>query len=534
MISIVQVLGGMALFLFGVRVLSRGMEKIAGHRLQEWLDRMTNRPIKGAAFGAVATALIQSSSLLMVMMIGLINANLMTLEQAIGVMMGQEIGTTLTAQIIAFNIGDFSFLFVALGLGMMEFTSKRSWQRVGEVILGFGVLFVGMQTMSGALKSVAQMPIAQEWLAHMGQNYLTGIIAGAIATAVIQSSSAVTGLIVAMGISQIITLPGAIALILGANIGTCITGVIASLQLSPASKRAAIAQILHNGIGVLLFLPFLSPFAALVSKTSSSLPRQIANAHGIHNIVVSAVLFPFIKTIARVSERLVPRTEKDGKEKLTQYIDESQYRFPAIALNEATQELYQAGKTTAEMLILSRQAIRESDTDAAQRVRKLESQTVNPLCGILEGFLNELMGEDLSEEQERHCYHLIEMTTDVERVSDLVDDLAQIAQGKTAPSTLLTPRMVKDVDNLFHQAHRTYTLALHAVRDSDRDVAQLACSMEDEMDRKYWRARKRHAKRVKSGTVAPEADQAYNDILRSLDRISDHADSLGISVMRGL
>jgi len=309
MISIVRVLGGMALFLYGVRVLSGGMEKIAGHRLQEWLDRMTNRPIKGAAFGAVATALIQSSSLLMVTMIGMINANLMTLEQAIGVMMGQEIGTTLTAQIIAFNVGDFSFLFIALGLGMMEFTSKRSWQRLGEVILGFGIIFVGMQTMSGALEVLATAPAAQEWLAHMGQNYLSGIIAGTIATAVIQSSSAVTGLIVAMGISQIITLPGAIALILGANIGTCITGVIASLPHSPASKRASSALNIHNGIGVLLFLPFLSPFATLVSETSSSLPRQIANAHGIHNIVVSAVLFPFIKTIARVSERLVPKTQ---------------------------------------------------------------------------------------------------------------------------------------------------------------------------------------------------------------------------------
>jgi phosphate:Na+ symporter len=518
---------------------------------------MTNRPIKGAAFGAVATALIQSSSLLMVTMIGMINANLMTLEQAIGVMMGQEIGTTLTAQIIAFKVGDFSFLFIALGLGMMEFTSKRSWQRLGEVILGFGVIFVGMQTMSGALKVLATAPAAQEWLAYMGQNYLSGIIAGTIATAVIQSSSAVTGLIVAMGISQIITLPGAIALILGANIGTCITGVIASLRLSPASKRAAIAQILHNGIGVLLFLPFLSPFADLVSETSSSLPRQIANAHGIHNIVVSAVLFPFIKTIARVSERLVPKTQEESavlfpfiktiarvserlvpktqeeeKPKLTQHIDESQYRFPNVALAEATHELYRAGKTTAEMIVLSRQAILEGDSDAAQQVRELESQTVNPLCGILEGFLNELMGEDLSEDQERHCYHLIEMTTDVERVSDLADDLAQIAQGKTKPNALLDPQMIKEIDKLFHQAHRTYTLALHSVRDNDRDVAQLACSMEDEMDRKYWKARKKHDKRVKSGEVSPETDQIYNDILRNLDRISDHADSLGISVMR--
>ncbi|NIS82737.1 MAG: hypothetical protein GTO14_21630 [Anaerolineales bacterium] len=168
MITIFQILGGMALFLFGVRVLSKGMERLAGHRLQEWLARMTDRPIKGATFGAGATALIQISSLLMVTMIGFINANLMTLEQVVGVMMGQEIGTTITAQIIAFKIGDLSFLFLALGFVLMEFVAHRTWRRYGEVILGFGVLFLGMQIMSGSLKEEAQAPLFREWLVYMG------------------------------------------------------------------------------------------------------------------------------------------------------------------------------------------------------------------------------------------------------------------------------------------------------------------------------------------------------------------------------
>ena len=254
MVSFIQVLGGLALFLFGVRVLSKGMERIAGHRLQEWLERMINQPIKGAVFGAGATALIQSSSLVMVTMIGLINANLMTLEQAVGVMLGQEIGTTVTAQLIAFKTGDISYLFIALGLVLAEFLPNRAWRRIGNVILGFGILFVGMQTMSGALKTVANTPVVREWLAYMGQSYLPGILAGAIATAIVQSSSAVTALVVAMGMSQVITLPGAVAVLLGANIGTCVTGFIASLRLSLASRRASLAQILINVIGVLLFL----------------------------------------------------------------------------------------------------------------------------------------------------------------------------------------------------------------------------------------------------------------------------------------
>ena len=533
MISFFQVLGGLALFLFGVRVLSMGMEKLAGNRLQEWLDRMTNRPIKGAVFGAVTTALIQSSSLVMVTMIGLINANLMTLEQAVGVMMGQRIGTTLTAQIIAFKMGDFCFLFIALGLILVEFVSHRAWQRFGEVILGFGILFLGMQTMSGALKIVAGTPVVKEWLAYMGQSYLPGILAGTIATAVVQSSSAVTGLVVAMGMSQIITLPGAIALLLGANIGTCITGLVASLRLSHASRRASIAQIIINVVGVLLFLPFLSPFATLVSHTSSILARQIANAHTIFNVAVSAILFPFVGTIARASEWLVPKTREEEEPKLTKYIDESQYRFPIVAMTEATRELYRVGETVAEMIALSRQALLRGDMKAARRIVELEYELVNPLCATLENFLNELMQGDLSEKQKRDCFHLKELVSDVERVSDLTEDLARVAQKEVALSITLGPKAIAELDRLFQQTHRVYTLALQAVRDSDRDMAQLACRLEDEMDRMYWKTRKKLSKRLGAGKIDPDADAIYVELLRHLERISDHADSIGMSVMRG-
>jgi phosphate:Na+ symporter len=527
-----QVLGGLALFLFGVRLLSGGLEKLAGHRLQEWLARMTDKALKGALFGAVATALIQSSSLLMVTMIGFINANLMTLEQAIGVMLGQEIGTTITAQIIAFKVGFLSYLFIALGMVLMEFISNRTWQRVGEAVLGFGVLFLGMQIMSGALKEVAYAPVVKEWLAIMGQRYLPGILAGAIATAIVQSSSAVTGLVVAMGISQVITLPGAIALILGANIGTCVTGFIASLRLSHASRRASIAQILINVLGVMMFLPFLDPFAALVERTSSYLPRQIANAHTLFNITVSAVLLPFVGSIARISERLVPAKAEEEKAVLTKYIDDQQYRFPDIALGAAIQELFRVGETTLEMIELSRRALLEEDAEAAQRVIEMEYELVNPLCARLESFLNELMRGDLTERQERRAVHVKELVSDIERVSDLTEDMVQIAMREGDLREVLGAGPIAELNGLFQQTHRVYTLALRAVRDQDREMAQLACSLENEMDRMYWQARENEDKRLGEGKISPRAAPIYMELLRGLERISDHADSIGFSVIR--
>jgi len=532
MSSVFQVLGGLALFLFGVRFMSDGMEKIAGHRLQEWLDRMTNRPIKAATFGMFATGLIRSSSMVMVTMIGLINANLMTLEQAIGVMMGQEIGTTLTAQIVAFNIGDYFFILVLIGMIMREFLPSRKWQLGGEVILASGLLFLGMQIMSGALKAIAATELAHNFLAYMGQNYYSGVLAGAIITGIIQSSSATTGLVVAMGMSQIITLPGAVGLILGANIGTCVTGLIASLRLSTASKQASIAQILINIIGVLLFLPFIAPFADLVETTSSNLARQIANAHTIFNVAVSVILFPFIKPLATLTRRLVPIIKDTRKAKLTQYIDESQFRMPDIALAEATKELHRIGEITADMLNLSREAVIQGNTDATDRILELEYEQVNPLCARLESFLSELMTEDLSEQQRRRCMHLIEMTTDVERVSDFAEDLVHLVPNTKKKDEVLSKKEVDELDRFFKDTYQTYTTALAAVRDNSYEAALVVSQMEEKMDRRYTKARKKYAKRVDAGKVTPDSESFYLEVLRNLERIRDHADGLGISVQR--
>jgi phosphate:Na+ symporter len=532
LISFLQVLGGLALFLLGVRLLSAGMEKLAGNQIQEWLDRMTSRPIRGALFGTVATALIQSSSLLMVTMIGLINANLMSLEQAVGVMMGQEIGTTLTAQIVAFRIGDLCFLFIALGFVLIEFAPRRGWRDYGDIILGFGVLFLGMDLMSGALRVLAEIPVVADWLMSMAQNVAAGVLAGAIATAIVQSSSAITGLVVAMGISQAITLPGAIALLLGANIGTCVTGLVASLRLSRSARRASIAQILINVVGVLLFLPIVSPFTTLVSRTSSSLPRQIANAHTIFNVAVSAVLFPFVRYIARAAELLVPKRPEEQRPRLTAYIDERQYRIPPVALTEAVRELTRIGERTAEMIDRSRRALVDCDMDAAQWVLEQEGQFVDPVCVVLEDFVNVLMQGSLSVAQQRRCFQLKSLITDIERVGDLSEDLAQAAQRRVAHSVRFSPQAMEELDRLCRHTHDTYVNALQAFKEGDPVRARRACSLEDELDALYLEARQGHIDRLSAGICQPEADVIFVEVLRNLERIGDHADNLGISVMR--
>ncbi len=531
MIGLVQILGGVALFLFGINMLSSGIEKLAGNQIQKWLDKVTNNRIKSALFGSAATALMQSSSLLMVTMIGLINANLMTVEQAIGVMLGQEIGTTMTAQIVSFHVGDFRLILIILGMVFLEFFEKRDWKKYGEIFMGLGIIFVGMGFMSSALDSLIEIPWVANSLLLLGERSWLGILAGTVLTAITQSSSAVTSLVVAMGISQAITLDGAVGVILGANIGTCITGLIASLKLSPTARQASLAQIFINITGVLLFLPFISPFANLVQETSTVLARQIANAHSIFNIVVSLVLFPFTKQIALIAKKLAPVDLKKEKQKVTTYIDEKQFAVPSVAINEATRELCHLGEVTAEMIKLSCQALVDKDMDKVDQVFKFEDGVVDPVARELERFINTLMRSALSNAQQNSGFQIKNLVIDIERVGDMAEDIAQFAQDRNLSDIPFSVEAIKEFEHLWHYALSTYQLSLKAFEEKDKQLAEKVCQVESEFDSMYLEARQNHIKRLETGCCQPKADVIYTETLRLLERISDHADNLGVSVL---
>jgi phosphate:Na+ symporter len=531
MIAGIELVGGLALFLFGVRTLSAGMEKAAGDQIQAWLDRVAGKALKGAVFGAAATALIQSSSLLMVTMIGLINARLLTLEQAVGIMLGQEVGTTMTAQVAAFRLGEYSLLFVVAGFVLTELAPEHGWREYGEILLGFGVLFVGMGLMTGALESVIDLPAVAQWLSAMGTNQVEGILAGTIATAVVQSSSAVTALVVAMGSAGAITLQGAIALLLGANIGTCITGLIASTRLSRSAQRASLAQILINVIGVILIFPFVGVFADVVGATAVELPRQIANAHTIFNVAVSVLLLPFVKQISALARVLVPKGEEERRAKLTAFIDESMYKFPSVALSNVALELQRFGQVTSDMVGKCRCALIDADVAAADWVVERESEFVDPVAETLEDFVNTLMRSNLSVRQQERCFQIKSLITDIERVGDLSENLAQAAQKRVAEDISFSRQAMVELDQLCTDAGTAYQCALDSLRDSDQVLARKACRLEDSFDQAYLRARQGHIDRLREGICQPEADVIFVESLRNLERISDHADNLGVSVL---
>ena len=533
MATVLAIIGGLALFLYGVRLMSEGMSQLVGGQLQEWLDKATNKPIKGAFFGFVATALLRSSGLLMVTMIGLLNANLFTLEQAIGVMLGQEIGTTVTAQIVAFNVGIIRFIAIFLGLLFMELGKERKWQGYGQFFMGFGLVFSGMESMTAALKPLAETPVVTQFLGTMGQNPLLGVVAGLVVTAVVNSSSATTGLVVAMGASNLIDLPSAIGLIYGANIGSCVTGFLASLRASVAGRRASIAQITINVIGVLIFMPFITPYAALIAKTSASLPRQIANAHTIFNLVVSVVLFPAVGLIARFAKLIVREKPKAEKPRVAQFLDDNLLKVPSIAIKELRRELSRMGKIVQHMVDLSEQALLDRNKEAAKEILAVERDTIDPLCDAIEHFVDAIIADNINATERNQCFQVKNANVDLERVGDHAENMAEAALEIIKGDVTLSKRAVSDLRGLFEQARRQLESALNAWQTGESEIGLQTTQLEEMMDQLALDARQAHMKRMEDGKCNSEAAVVFVETLRNLERIGDHADNIAVGVIRG-
>ncbi len=529
--SLIQVLGGLALLLYGIEVLSDGMEQLAGRQIQVWLERMTDRPLKAAIFGFGATSILQSSSLLMVTMIGLINARLFTLEQAVGVMMGQEIGTTLTGQLMSLDIGKYLLAALIVGYALYEFGGERHWRALGQALFGIGLVFLSLDTMKSGIKPLTAEPSVCSWLIAMGRAPALGIAAGTLLTAVIQSSSAMTGLTIALGLAQAITLPGAISLILGANIGTCVTGLVASLRSCTSSRRASLAQIVINLFGVALFVPFITPFSNLIARTSNDLGRQIANAHSVFNVAVSVLLFPFVPLIVRIARAAIPGQDV-APDRLTKYLDDNLRQVPSIALSQAGKEVIRLGKMVGEMLEWSRVALLDLDEESIRKVLEREREEIDPLTRTVEGFLDSLLSSHLNDMERQRCIQLKHLITDIERVADMAENLAQAGQERIREGIPFSPQAVEEIQQLHDLVVLVWHAAVKAVETGSKSIAQTVKDDEEKIDILEWGFRESHKQRLEQGICTPKAEILFIETLRNLERIGDHADNLGISVLR--
>lgn len=528
--TLLQVFGGLALFIFGVHLLSEGLEKVAGDRFLSLLEKATGNRFKGLAFGVVATAMMQSSGLLMVTMIGLINASLLSLEQAIGIMLGQEIGTTITGQMVAFNIRGFNLIFLIVGFYLMFFNQNKKWQLIGQPLFGFGMVFVGMNMMSTSAGSFSQLPVFQTLLLALSRNVILGVVVGTVFTAAIQSSTAMTGLIIALGKSNSITLMVAIALILGANIGSCIMGWLASIRSTVNAKRASYAQIFINIGGVLLFLPFITPYTNFIGMTSTELPRQIANAHTIFNIIVSALMIPLVTLLAKFLKKIIPGGEDKAEKKITKYLDERFLNTPFVAVSLAKEEVLRLGRLTLKMLKDSEKGYLQGKMKFAQAVLEQEPE-IDQISHIVTRFMEDVPGDKLNPEEHATLERLKHLVTDIERVGDHAVNLAEFARQIEKKEIKISKYARKELKELFQNVGETYAISLKAFRKNDRVMVEQVIQNEDEVDKMEKKFKRNHVERLRKGLCQPEAGPIFVETLRNLERVSDHSYNIALSLI---
>ncbi|MFX0168965.1 MAG: Na/Pi cotransporter family protein [Candidatus Hodarchaeota archaeon] len=522
------IVGGLALFMYSIKLLSDSLSKITGPRVVRILEKVTDNPVKGMGVGTATTVMTQSSSITVLTLLGMVNAGIMTFRQSVNVMLGSEIGTTITAQIVSFNIGLTYFPLIAVAFFVGFLSKNEKVKFVAKVVFSLGLLFLAMDLMGLGIEPLVNLPIFVDLLNTYGQNPLIGVLIGALIAGVTQSSSATTSLIIAFGRAGAISLEAAIANVMGANIGTTFLELFAAVGAAPPAKRTALAQAMINIVGVLVFLPFLVPFAGLVTLTSPDLARQIANAHTIFNVLVSLMFIPLVGALVWFCEHVIPKRE--GELKSRHFFDEKMLNVAQLAVREAEREVVSIAEKTLKMLNLSKAALINEDLDAAKEVIELEDE-VDAYCDETELFIDKIREEDLTERQKIWRIKLLNILTDIERVGDMTNNLAEFAIQKVKDKIPFSEIAKEELSKLFEKVEETLTTAITAMQQRNEFLAKQAVELEDEVDVLERKYKRKHIKRTSEGICAPEADVMFTETLRNLERISDHADNIAYDVL---
>jgi phosphate:Na+ symporter len=504
--------GGLALFLGGLDLLSEGLKKAAGNTLKNILQKLTVNRFMGATTGAFVTAVLNSSSVTTVLVVGFVTAGVMTLAQSVGVIMGANIGSTMTAQLLAFNLSAYSMILVAVGF-FMNFASKNDKTKyVGMMILGLGLVFYGMGMMSEGMKPLRSYEPFLDILASM-ENPLFGILAGAVFTGLVQSSAATVGIAIAMASEGLLALPAGIALALGANIGTCATALLAALGKPTEAVRAAVVHISFNIAGVLVWLPFLNVLAEIAidispaapalegtAKLAAEVPRQIANANTMFNVINTLLFIGFTTWFARLAERLIPeRAPAEGVIIEPEFLDDAALEAPSIALENARREIERAGRITLEMMESLRDALEKKNKEQLDEVARRDDE-VDILQTAIMAYLGQVRRRMLTEDEGATQEALVAAMMNIESVGDVIEtDMVGVVkaylEGEYEASTQETRDMVR---GLFESVRRSVELVVKAVGESDQRAAQDVLLLKDEIRDFADRLFERHAKRLHS------------------------------------
>ena len=536
-------LGGLGMFLFSMKCMSDGLQALAGDKLRDILEAGTKTPIRGVLTGTLVTGLIQSSAATTVLAIGLVNARLMSLRQAIGVIMGANIGTTVTAFLIGFKLSDYALPIVFVGAALLFFCKKEKLVHLGTVILGFGLLFYGMDVMGQGLKPLAGFPQFTALMLFVEDNTLLGVGVGALLTAAIQSSSAFIGIMQELAYQGVMTYNQVVPMLFGSNIGTTVTALLAGLGTTLNAKRTSFINLMFNTLGTLIFLPLfvMGIFPVIVETVANFTPggwemmnikMQIAFTHGLFNITNTLLFIPFVSVLDKLVCRLIPDKEEHMDWALQpKYLEQRLLNSAPMALSCASREMLHMGRIAAESLEYAVDYYFLHGEDDKNESLKRE-ETVDMLEQAITNYVVEVThNHDLDQVLSKRSYMLLQAVGDLERIGDHAENLIELTDYCRENKIEMSKEANEGLREMMHLVEGALRDSLDALRNNNRDLAIKVIEQDDRVDVMEVELRKGHIARLNAGACSAGAGAVYLDILSNLERIGDHAVNLAQEVL---
>lgn len=538
-------LGGLAVFLFGMNMMSEGLQKVAGERMRYILGLLTKNAVMGVLAGAITTAVLQSSSATTVMAIGFVSAGLLKLPQAISIIFGANIGTTMTAQLIAFKISDYIWPIIFIGFVIYFFAKKENIKYMGETLFAFGLLFLGIDTMGDVMKPLAASPVFVSMIEQVANVPILGVLVGTLMTVVVQSSSATIAVLQNFaaqagpdGVSSMLGLQGAIPILFGDNIGTTITALLACIGQSKNAKRTAISHSIFNITGTLVFIWFIPQFAWVVQAISPTgaevdvISRQIANAHTLFNVTNTLIWIPLLPLMVKIVTTIIPgEEEREQKQGELQFIDERLLDQPEFAMHLVLQEISRVNEMVSGILVQTRKSVLHDDSTATESVLTAEGE-VDILQDKIIRYMSTMFTTGyLNEEQSVRLAGIMEVSSNVERISDSCASIAHKMKRKMEKNGVFSESALEELGSSFELVEQMVSSVTEVLKNSDRNAAAKVMELESSINQLERRLRKKHLSRLNEGTCTPEMTVTYTEILHNLERIGDYCTQIALFVL---